>query len=299
MIEQIVVNDKVTRCPINLQQKTAYTKTAPVARKKNKMAEAFVAAFIAEPMVSVVIPALNEEVNLPHVLPRIPTWVHEVLLVDGHSTDGTVEVARGLRPDIRIIPQEGRGKGAALRTGFAAATGDIIIALDADGSTDPEEIPAYVGTLPSGADFAKGSRFLQGGGTIDMEWYRRLGNWALTMLVRLIFGGQYSDLCYGYNAFWARVLPQLNLDADGFEIETMMNVRALRARLKVTEVPSFEARRINGTSRLRTFPDGWRVLKTILKERLKGHDGHALEEMTDIEAKRKAHRFGRSVGGAQ
>ena len=94
--------------------------------------------------VSVVIPTLNEEENLPHVLPRIPVWVNEVLLVDGHSTDGTVEVARRLRPDIRIIRQEGRGKGAALRTGFAVATGDIVVTLDADCSTDPAEIPAFV-----------------------------------------------------------------------------------------------------------------------------------------------------------
>ena len=216
--------------------------------------------------VAVVIPALNEAENLPHVLPRIPNWVHEVILVDGHSTDNTVEIARQLWPDIRIIPQEGKGKGAALRSGFAAATGDIIVMLDADGSTDPAELPVYCAALRAGADFAKGSRFLQGGGTTDMPFYRRLGNWVFVLLVRLLFGGRYSDLCYGYNAFWRRVLPLLNLDADGFEIETMMNVRALRAGLKVVEVPSFEAERVHGVGRLRTIPDGWRVLKTIFRE---------------------------------
>lgn len=219
--------------------------------------------------VSVVIPTLNEAENLPHVLPRIPSWVHEVVLVDGRSTDATVAVARQLRPDIRVVMQAGRGKGLALRTGFAAATGDIIVMLDADGSTDPAEIPAFVDALIKGADFAKGSRFLPGGGTADMELYRKLGNWGLTFAVRLLFGGRYSDLCYGYNAFWAHVLPCLNLDADGFEIETMMNVRAIREGLKVSEVPSFEAERVHGTSNLRTFPDGWRVLKTIVREWLR------------------------------
>jgi glycosyltransferase involved in cell wall biosynthesis len=219
------------------------------------------------PRISVVIPALNEADNLPHVLPRIPAWMHEVLLVDGDSSDGTALVARQLRPDIRIIQQEGRGKGAALRSGFAAATGDIIVMLDADGSTDPGEIPAFVGALLAGADFVKGSRFLQGGGTADMPLYRQLGNEALTLLVRTLFGGHFSDLCYGYNAFWARVLPHLNLDGDGFEIETMMNVRVLRAGFKVAEVPSFEAPRVHGVGRLRALPDGWRVLKTIIKER--------------------------------
>jgi len=192
--------------------------------------------------------------------------VHEVLLVDGHSTDGTVEVARCLLPQIRIVQQTGRGKGDALRCGFAAATGDIIVTLDADGSTDPREIPAFVALLMAGADFVKGSRFLQGGGTTDMPLYRKLGNWAFVGLVRLLFGGNFTDLCYGYNAFWSCVIPHLELDGDGFEIETMMNVRALRAGFKIAEVPSFEAERVHGIGRLRTIPDGWRVLNTIWRE---------------------------------
>ena len=238
----------------------------PISDSRASRAEVFLAAFIRQPTVSVVIPALNEAENLPHVLPRIPRWVAEVLLVDGHSTDETVAVARQLWPEIRVITQEGQGKGAALRSGFAAATGDIIVMLDADGSTDPAEIPAFVGTLLAGADFAKGSRFLQGGGTADMPFYRKLGNWGFVLSVRLLFGGSYSDLCYGYNAFWKRVLPQLQLDGDGFEIETMMNVRALRNGLKIAEVPGFETLRVYGTGHLRTIPDGWRVLKTIIRE---------------------------------
>ena len=217
--------------------------------------------------VSVVVPALNEAENLPHVLPLIPHWVHEVILVDGNSVDDTVAVARALLPSIRVVTQQRRGKGAALQSGFAAATGDIIVMLDADGSTDPREIPAYIGPLLSGADFAKGSRFLQGGGTADMSLHRRLGNLGFVYLVRIFFGGQYTDLCYGYNAFWKRVLPVLSLSGDGFEIETVMNVRALRAKLKIAEVPSFEAPRVHGEGRLRTFPDGWRVLKAIMRER--------------------------------
>lgn len=211
------------------------------------------------PRVSVVIPALNEAANLVHVLPLIPDWIYEVILVDGHSTDGTVGEARRLRPGIRIVTQSGSGKGAALRTGFAVASGDIIVTLDADGSTEPGEIAAFVQLLLEGADFVKGSRFLAGGGTSDMPFYRKCGNGAFVLLLRILFGGRFTDLCYGYNAFWTRVLPQLTLDCDGFEIETLMNVRALRAGLDVREVPSFESKRVYGSGRLRTIPDGWRL----------------------------------------
>lgn len=216
--------------------------------------------------VSVVVPAMNEEKNLAHVLPRIPGWVQEVILVDGNSTDRTVETARKILPNIIVTGQDRPGKGAALRAGFEAAKGDIIVMIDADGSTDPAEIPAFVGALLSGADFVKGSRFLQGGGTADMEWYRKLGNWGFMQLVKWRFGGNFSDLCYGYAAFWRDTLEHFSLDqADGFEIETSMNIQALRSELRLAEVPSFEHLRIHGTSNLRTIPDGWRVLKTIAR----------------------------------
>ena len=227
--------------------------------------------------VSVVIPTLNEAQNLPHVLPRIPSWVDEIVIVDGGSTDGTVDVAKELRPEVIIIEDLTPGKGAALRRGFDATSSDIVVMIDADGSMDPAEIRRFVSALIGGAQFAKGSRFVHGGGTADMEWYRRLGNSALTMLVRAGFGGRYSDLCYGYNAFWRSTLDSLSLDADGFEIETLMNIRALRAGLTITEVPSYESRRIHGTSHLNTITDGWRVLRTIVAERMSSYEAPPVE----------------------
>jgi glycosyltransferase involved in cell wall biosynthesis len=237
-------------------------------------------ADIPWPKVSVVIPALNEARNLPHVFSLLPPALHEVIIVDGHSVDDTIAVARRLCPDVRIITQSRSGKGNALACGFAAATGEIIVMVDADGSADPAEIPQFVRALLGGADFAKGTRFAAGGGSSDITRLRQLGNRVLSGMVNLLCGTQYSDLCYGYNAFWRRHVPVFGLDAesaipagggrlwgDGFEIETLINIRIAQAGLHITEVPSYEHERIHGVSNLNAFSDGLRVLRTILVER--------------------------------
>ena len=221
----------------------------------------------APPRVSVVIPALNEAKNLPYVFARLPQDVYEVILVDGHSTDDTVAVARALYPAVRVVHQTRRGKGNALRCGFTACRGDIIVMLDADGSTSGAEIPRFVAALRDGADFAKGSRFLRGGGSVDITGLRHLGNWGLTCLVNLLFGTRYTDLCYGYNAFWRHCLHAIRVDCDGFEVETLMNIRVAQAGLRICEVPSMEGQRIHGVSNLNAWRDGRRILKTILSER--------------------------------
>jgi glycosyltransferase involved in cell wall biosynthesis len=232
------------------------------------------------PSVSVVIPALNEAANIPHVFGRFPPDIYEVLLVDGHSVDDTVGVARQLRPDVRIVRQTRTGKGNALACGVAAATGDIIAMVDADGSADPAEIPRFVKALLDGADFAKGTRFAEGGGSNDITRLRSFGNYALTTFFNACYGRSYSDLCYGFNVFWRRHMSVLGLDAtsspssegdgrlwgDGFEVETLIHVRVVKAGLIVTEVPSFEHSRIHGVSNLNAFRDGRRVLRAILTE---------------------------------
>jgi hypothetical protein len=250
--------------------------------------------------VSVVIPARNAATHLPDLLPLIPERMHEVILVDDASTDDTVAVARRLRPDIHVIETAGpsaaasepgaapapdggdapdgggQGKAAALQTGFAAATGEIIVTFDADGSADPREIPRFVGHLLAGADYAKGSRFLQGGVPAPMPWHWQARNAAFVRLVRLLFGGRFSDLGYGYNAFWRRMLPALRLDGDGPEIEAIMNIRALQVGLKVVEVPSSEApaRPPAGEDPAPVrLPHGWGMLKTIWRERRPGRPG--------------------------
>jgi glycosyltransferase involved in cell wall biosynthesis len=227
------------------------------------------------PRVSVVIPAKNEARNLEHVFGTIPEWVEEIVLVDGHSTDDTVAVARKLHPAVQIVQQPGRGKGDALQAGFAAAKGEIIVMMDADGSTDGREIPRFVAALVTGADFAKGSRFASGGGSDDITFSRHLGNKILSGLVNGFFGTRYTDLCYGYNAFWAKHLSKLDLNCDGFEIETVMNVRAAKAGLAIQEIPSYEHLRLHGMSNLKVFRDGMRIARFIVRERFLGQTRRA------------------------
>jgi len=227
---------------------------------------------VSVPRVSVIIPTLNEAENLPYILPHLPE-IHELILVDGLSTDGTIEVAQRLYPDCRVVHQTRRGKGNAICCGLEACTGDIVVLLDADGSADPHEIPRFVEALVAGADYAKGSRFLPGGGSLDITALRRSGNWALTGLVNALFRTSYTDLCYGFNAGWLSCFRSISLNGDGFEVETMINIRIAKAKLRVVEVPSLEQARIHGVSNLSTFRDGWRVLRTILLERLRPQDG--------------------------
>ena len=165
------------------------------------------------------------------------------------------------------------------------ATGDIIAMVDADGSADPGEIPRFVEALMNGADFAKGTRFAEGGGSADITRLRSFGNYALTAFFNACYGRKYSDLCYGFNVFWRRHAAVLGLDAtspqrssgdgrlwgDGFEVETLIHVRVANAGLIVAEVPSFEHSRIHGVSNLNAFHDGRRVLRTILIERRRLH----------------------------
>ena len=224
-----------------------------------------------KPRITVLICALNEASNLVHILPRIPSWVDDVLLVDGNSTDNTAELGRRLRPGIRILSQLGRGKGDALRCGLQQARGDIIVTLDADGATDPEELPRFIEPLLNGFDFAKGYRLTQGLQR-HKPWHRLLGNWLITMTFNLLFFRRYTDLCSGYNAFWReRVGAALEpWPADGFENEPFINSRIARRGLKVIEVGHSEPGRLSGEVKEKSWRQGTKAIKSIIRERFRG-----------------------------
>jgi glycosyltransferase involved in cell wall biosynthesis len=226
---------------------------------------------------------------VPFVLRALREVVDEVVLVDGHSTDDTVQVAIEECPDVVVVTQTGNGKGNALACGFAAASGDILVMLDADGSMSPGEVPALVECLTTeSCDFVKASRFLGESGSDDLTPVRRIGNHLLRIMVNWLFSARYTDLCYGLSAFWKDCLPELGFDGygpvggredclgSGFEVETLLNIRAAVAGLAVTEVPSFERCRVSGMSNLRVVRDGLRIARTILAERRRHPDGRGL-----------------------
>ncbi|MDX6373540.1 MAG: hypothetical protein QOD98_2528 [Nocardioidaceae bacterium] len=246
------------------------------------------------PRISIVIPALNEALNLSAVLPQLPD-VHEVILVDGGSVDGTVRAAQRAMPEIIPVVQSRTGKGNALAAGFARVTGDIVVMFDADGSADPAEITRFVEALKAGADFAKGTRYAAGGGSSDITPVRHLGNRFLNLLFNVAFKTRYTDLCYGYNAFWADLLPLLDLPdhalpapagelmvwGDGFEIETVINCRFAASGVAITEVPSMEKLRMFGESNLDAVSDGLRVLRTLFTEWRRARATRKLERGLD------------------
>jgi glycosyltransferase involved in cell wall biosynthesis len=218
------------------------------------------------PSVSVIICALNEEQNLPHVLPRIPAWVNEVILVDGHSTDATVVIAKQVRPDIRIVFQPGSGKGDALKCGIQQATSEIIVTLDADGQTNPEDIQRFITPLLSGYDFAKGTR-LAHSRPPNMARHRWFGNKILANTANILYGTRYTDICSGYCAYWKSAFERLKLSNNGFGMEQELMVKAKKAGLEIIEVEHYDAGRLGSNSKVSGIKQGFIDFWIIIKNR--------------------------------
>lgn len=214
--------------------------------------------------ISLIIPTINEAENILYVLSRC-TDVAEVIVVDGGSTDGTVELIENSPYPARVIVHREPGKGKAMRVGLTHATQPFVVFMDADGSMDPSELVKFNDLFHEGFQMVKGSRAL--GTSYDLTWFRSLGNWGLTKMFNSLYGTSHTDLCYGYIGFSQDALAALDLASTGFEIESELIARAAVLGLDTTEFDSVEYPRMHGTSNLHPIRDGARVLREILKHR--------------------------------
>ncbi len=219
-------------------------------------------------LVSVVVCTLNEEKSIYETLKNIPDSVFEIIIVDGHSKDRTLEIARKTRSDAKVIIQRGRGKAVALRQGIEAATGDIIVTLDSDGSSDPSEIPKFVEAIMKKNDIAKGSRFLAG--SPRMSFHRQYLNIVLTLFTDLIYMATFTDVTCGFNAFRRSAILNLDFMRTGFGYEPVIYAMAKKNRYRITEVPCKDRGRKTGVSKLPAVSQGLKAVIALLRERF--HD---------------------------
>ena len=204
------------------------------------------------------------------VLDKIPEWVDEILLVDGHSTDSTVQVATTVLPRIKVLYQPKKGKGDALRCGFKNASKDVIVTLDADGATDPQDIAKFIESLLEGFDFAKGSRYLVKLPAMKAP-HRIFGNLLITGIFNVLYGVQFTDLCSGYNAFWRKAVERVDLSSnDCFEDEPLLIAKVKKAGLRIVEVGHLDLGRIGGESKSPSWRQGFKAFKTIVRVRIYG-----------------------------
>jgi glycosyltransferase involved in cell wall biosynthesis len=226
---------------------------------------------------TVIVPAFNEEENLPFVLPLIPDLpeIDEVLLVDGHSADKTIEVARKILPRIKVISQDGSGKGDAIVCGARAATGDCFLILDADGSQMPGEIPLYIERAKAGFDLVKGSRYMKGGSSEEATWDRMLITRTAQFVANTLWRTKYTDICYGMFLIDRNKFFKLDIQSQRHDVEWEIMIKATRQKLKIVEVPAHEAKRISGVSHVSYTRDGYLIARAVFREsfrRLKGKE---------------------------
>lgn len=219
---------------------------------------------------SIIVPTHNEEKNLPVVLAHIPYHpdIKEIILVDGRSSDRTIETAKRIKPDIKVLQQTGFGKGNAISSGVQAATGDYFLVLDADGSQLPEEIPMYMEQARYGYDLVKGSRYMTGGYSEEGTWDRRLLTQIAQIIANRLWKTHFTDICFGMFLIKRNKFMELQIQSQRHDIEWEMMAKANKNNLSIVEVPSYEAKRISGRSHVSYIRDGWLIARAVFRQYL-------------------------------
>ena len=214
--------------------------------------------------ITCLIPTLNEAPTVGEVIQKAKHYVDRVIVVDGHSSDNTSEVA--MKCGVEVLPQEGKGKGMALRTAFSKIDGGIYVTIDGDATYDASEIYSLVLPIIKGeADMVVGSRLDGKMEEGSITGFHQFGNHAFNAMINILNGSRITDSQSGFRAIDGMWVRSLGLDTEGFEIETEITIRAIRKGMRVKEVP-ITYRKRNGTrSKLSGVGAGYRIFKTILR----------------------------------
>ncbi|MEK7541241.1 MAG: glycosyltransferase family 2 protein [Patescibacteria group bacterium] len=208
---------------------------------------------------------LDEVEAVPVVLPNIQKqWVDEIIVVDGGSTDGTIEWCRA--HDYRVLVQQRPGYGEGMRECIALAQGDVIIEFMGDGNCDPAAIPRLIEKMKEGHDLVIASRNMEGAASLDETRITRLGNWGFTALINVLFRASFTDAMNGYRAYRKDRFLALNADEDGLTFPTQTSIQFAKARFKITDIPCIEPKRIGGVRKAKNFRTGLQLLRMIVKE---------------------------------
>lgn len=214
---------------------------------------------------TLVVPVLNEIEAVQIIMPQIdPAWVDEILVIDGGSTDGTVEWLQ--QQGYTVHSQNGRGFGTGMLLGMRLASGDIIVEFTPDGNALPEIIPTLVAAIESGFDLVIASRYLENAKSEDDDVVTRFGNWMFTTIVNVLFGSRYTDSLVGFRAFRKSAALGLDMNAKGLSWPCQSSIRFAEDEFRVTEIPGDEPKRIGGERKMRPIKTGWEILTLIFRE---------------------------------
>jgi glycosyltransferase involved in cell wall biosynthesis len=221
---------------------------------------------------TLLLPTLDEIEAVRVIVPQLrKEWVDEILVIDGGSTDGTVDYLRAA--GLTVHMQTVRGYGEGLLEGIQLAKGDVIIEFNPDGNCIPADIPRIIAKLNEGYDLVIGSRYRDGARSDDDDFVTALGNWMFTRIVNLLFGTRYTDALVGFRAYRRELALRLKLDATGLSWPCQTSTRFARAGLRVTEIPAHEPARIGGKRKMMPLRTGWQITMLILRDFLTFHPG--------------------------
>lgn len=211
---------------------------------------------------------MNEITGLRSIWNSIPfNLFNRTLVVDAHSTDGTLEFLNGKLCE--VIFQHSPGRGNAIREAMSQISEDVVILMASDGNDDPKYIPDLLAKIEEGYDVVSGSRFAPGGMTDDSDdpyRLRRLGNRLFTLLVNVLWHAQYSDAAYGLRAFRTVAWDRMKMNSKWNETEFLMSIRSAKLGLRVFQIPVIEGQRAGGEVKAKTISTGWSLLKVIMHE---------------------------------